>query len=259
MKRLALLLLALTCGCAPTMSQDKVDGFVARVYQQAGQTMPYRLFIPPKYNKSRKYPLIVWLHGGGGAGADNLRQVEGDQIPGTRTWTTAANQAKHPAFVVVPQSARGWDSSGIGAFRGLLDESERQLTAPLLQVLGIVDALTKEFPIDTKRLYVAGQSLGGFGTWNLITKKPEVFAAAIILSGGGMTDLAANVKDMPIWSFQGDTDGKPFLNGNRSMIAALRKARGNPRYTEYPGMGHEIWNRVFKEPELVEWLFAQHK
>jgi predicted peptidase len=240
------------------MSQNEVDGFVARVYQQQGQTMPYRLFIPPRYEKSRKYPVIVWLHGGGGTGTDNLRQIQKDQVPGTRIWTTAANQTKHPAFVVVPQTTTGWDMTGSSAPNADRPD-ERQLTSALVQVLGILDALKMEFPIDSNRLYVAGQSIGGFGTWNLITKKPGVFAAAIILSGGGNADLAGNVKDMPIWSFQGDADGPAFLNSNRNMIAAVRKAGGKPRYTEYPGMRHEIWDRVFKEPDLVEWLFAQHK
>jgi len=128
----------------------------------------------------------------------------------------------------------------------------------LNQVIGILDSLKMEFHIDSRRIYVAGQSMGGFGAWNLITKEPDVFAAAIILCGGGSPALAPNVTHLPIWSFQGDKD-LSFLNSNRNMIAAIRKAGGSPRYTEYPGMGHEIWDRVFKEPGLVEWLFAQHK
>jgi predicted peptidase len=256
MNRLALLVLTM----ALASCEHKEDGFVARVfYTHSGQTMPYRLFIPPKYEKSNEYPLIIWLHGVGGAGTDNLRQIQGDQIPGTHLWTTATNQARHPAFVVVPQTVGVWDSSG-STVRGMSEGAEaRQITSQLVQVLGILDELTMEFHIDSRRLYVAGQSAGGFGTWNLITKKPGVFAAAIVLCGGGNTDLAGNVKDMPIWSFQGDADFPGFLNSNRNMIAAVKTAGGNPRYTEYPGVGHEIWDRVFKEPGLVEWLFAQHK
>ncbi|MBO0800770.1 MAG: prolyl oligopeptidase family serine peptidase [Blastocatellia bacterium] len=222
--------------------------------------MPYRLFIPRKYKKSEKYPLIVWLHGAGGLGTDNLRQIQGDQIPGTHIWTATETQARFPAFVVVPQSAGGWDFTGApNPARKSDPQGDRQLTAQLTQVIGILDSVKMEFNIDPERLYIAGQSMGGFGAWNLITKRPDLFAAAIILCGGGSPALAPNVRDMPIWSFQGDQDRPPFLNGNRDMIGALKKAGGNPRYTEYPGMGHEIWDRVFKEPGLVEWLYAQHK
>jgi predicted peptidase len=220
------------------------------------------LFIPPGYNKSVKYPLILWLHGAGGVGTDNLRQIQRDQIPGTHIWTTAQNQARHPAFVVVPQSAMGWDSTeGPSTVSpGKADrQRESQLTPELLQVLALVDSLREEFHIDPQRLYVAGQSLGGFGTWNLITKKPDIFAAAIVLCGGGSPALAPNARHVPIWSFQGDADLSYFVDSNRRMIEALKKAGGKPRYTEYKGAGHEIWDRVFKEPNLVEWLFAQHK
>ena len=240
------------------MAQDNVDGFVGRIYKSpSGQMMPYRLFIPPGYKKANKYPLVLWLHGGGGSGSDNLRQIQGDQIPGTHTWTKPENQAKHPAFVFVPQSARSWDNTGVTGV--LADNQGSELTPELALVLEILDSLKMEFSIDSKRLYVAGQSLGGFGTWNLITKKPGVFAAAIPLCGGGNPALAANVKRMPIWSFQGDADRAPFLDSNRRMIAAIRGAGGKPRYTEYPGVGHEIWERVFKEPDLVDWLFNQHR
>jgi predicted peptidase len=257
MKRLVMLLLA-TCAALPALCQDQVDGFVARVFQKVDQTMPYRLFIPPKYNKSRKYPLIIWLHGAGGVGADNLRQIQGDQIPGTHIWTAAGNQARYPAFVVVPQSTGAWDSTGVPNAPKSDPKASGQLTTQLSEVMGILDSLKMEFNIDDKRLYVVGQSMGGFGTWNLITKKPDVFAAAIILCGGGSPALAPNVKHMAIWSFQGDQDHL-FADSNRNMIAAIRKAGGNPRYTEYPGMGHEIWDRVFKEPGLVEWLYAHHQ
>jgi predicted peptidase len=256
-QRLPLLIFTIGIITLPVMAQDKVNGFVARVYKSpSGQTMPYRLFIPPGYRKSLRYPLILWLHGGGGSGSDNLRQIQGDQIPGTHTWTKPENQAKHPAFVLVPQSDQGWDFTGSSSAAGYHDST---LSPALVLVLGMLDSLKVEFSLDTKRLYVAGQSIGGFGTWNLITKKPDVFAAAIPLCGGGDPALGANVTQMPIWAFQGDADNATFRDSNRAMIAAIRKAGGKPRYTEYRGVGHEIWDKVFKEPDLVSWLFNQHK
>jgi predicted peptidase len=238
------------------MAQDNIDGFLARNYKNSfSQTMPYRLFVPPGYDKAHKYPLIVWLHGASGIGSDNLAQIQGDQIPGTRTWTNPETQAKHPAFVLVPQANQPWDPYACRIATS--ERADPNLSEQLVLVLGILDSLKVEFPIDSKRIYVAGQSIGAFGTWCLITNKPDLFAAAITLCGGGNADLAANAKRLPIWAFQGDAD--VFRDSHRRMIAALRLAGGKPRYTEYPGVGHEIWDRVFKEPGLVDWLFAQHK
>ena len=85
------------------LAQKPVDGFEARTYKM----MPYRLFVPTTYDKSRKYPLIVWLHGSGSVGSDNLKQISGASLRGTHTWTAAQAQAQHPAFVLAPQSNTG--------------------------------------------------------------------------------------------------------------------------------------------------------
>src|SRR6185436_19896037 len=90
-------------------ADDKVDGFVAHVYKNnRREQMPYRLFVPTGYDKSKRYPVVIWLHGAGGAGEDNLLNISGDQVPGTRLWTKTENQSRHPAFVLVPQSTGGW-------------------------------------------------------------------------------------------------------------------------------------------------------
>ena len=105
MKRLAALMLMMGCVAMAAMGEDNIDGFVARLYRtRSGQTMPYRLFVPPGYDKSNAYPLVLWLHGAGGIGKDNRRQIQHDQVPGTHLWTKRENQTRHPAFVVVPQS-----------------------------------------------------------------------------------------------------------------------------------------------------------
>jgi len=248
----------LAFGIFPCLAQDNMDGFVAKVYRnESGQTIPYRLFVPGGYVKGKQYPLIIWLHGAGGAGSDNLRQIEGDQIAGTRVWTKPENQIKHPAFVLVPQSAAAWS---------LRKSNGNELGPDLVQVVGILNSIKKQFNIDSKRIYVAGQSAGGYGTWNLITQRPDLFAAAIILcavgadlEGGGDPELAQRLKQMPIWAFLGDEDNLLTVSSNRAMIAHLEEAGGKPRHTEYPGVGHNIWDLVFKEPDLVDWLFAQHR
>jgi predicted peptidase len=94
--------------------------------------------------------------------------------------------------------------------------------------------------------------------WDLISNRPDRFAAAIILCGGGDPARAGRLVNLPIWVFHGSADPMVPVSEARNMIQAIQKAGGKPRYTEYKGAGHEIWSRVFAEPELVDWVFAQH-
>jgi predicted peptidase len=241
MKRLALMILTIGYAGVSAMSQDKVDGFAARFYRNTyGITMPYRLFTPPEYDKSKRYPLVLWLHGAGGIGSDNLEQIVNDQVAGTHLWTRPDNVKRHPSFVLVPQSSSRWPD------------------AHLSTALEILEAVKADFPIDSNRIYIIGQSIGGEAAWTLVTDHRRVFAAAVFVCSIGASKSRANtVVDLPVWAFQGSEDA-PGVGRTREMIQAIRKAGGNPRYTEYKGAGHEIWNRVFKESGLVDWLFAQH-
>ncbi len=249
MRLLTLTFLFLLVLALPGAAQDVVDGFAGRVYTSAAkQRMPYRLFVPPAYDKDKRYPLVLWLHGAGGAGTNNRAQISGDQIPGTHTWTRPQNQSRYPTFVVVPQSPTNWISNGI-----------ESLSPEMLLVLEILEAVRAEFNIDASRIYVAGQSDGGVGAWNVITQRPDVFAAAIPLCGGGDPSQAYRIANIPIWAFHGARDAIIPVAESRKMITAVRKVGGHPRYTEYRNLGHDIWVPVFAEPDLAGWLFAQHR
>jgi predicted peptidase len=241
-------LLSFLCGSLLFGAEDDIDGFTARIYRSAsGEAMPYRLFIPPGYNNQKAYPLVLWLHGSGGAGTDNIAQISDDQILGTHIWTEPQTRAKYPAFVLAPQNPVSW-----------VDHPD-QLTGKMRLVLGMLDSLKAEFNIDATRIYVAGQSDGGFGTWNLITQRPDLFAAAIPLCGGGEPRLAGRIARMPLWVFHGRRDDVVSVRESRNMISAIRKAGGHPKYTEYPGVGHDVWKLGLNESELIPWLFAQHR
>ena len=246
MRRTILSAQLLVLATMPLLSQDSVDGFIGRVHKSGREKMPYRLFIPKGYDKSILYPLVIWLHGGGSAGDDNIGQISLDNKLGTHFWTRPENQDKHPAFVLAPQSLSTWDSN-----------TENGLSEELKLVLEILDGVRKEYSIDPSRIYVAGQSNGGIGAWGLITKKPGMFAAAVPLCGAGNTRLASRAAKTAVWAFHGEKDDVIPVEHSRTMITAVKKAGGNPRYTEYKGIGHDIWETVFKEPELEEWLFAQ--
>ena len=232
----------------PCAGQNNIDGFIGRIYRNGSQSMPYRLFVPPGYSQDMSYPLVLWLHGAGGAGSDNRLQILADQTLGTRTWTKPQNQAKHPTFVLVPQSPTNWVSNGLD-----------RLSPEMSLVLAVLNTVRGEFNIDPARTYVAGQSDGGIGTWNLIIQRPDIFAAAIPLCGGGDPSKVSMIANMAIWAFHGGRDKIISVAESRKMINALKRAGGHPRYTEYSNVGHDVWTRAFAEPDLVDWLFAQHR
>lgn len=225
--------------------------FLAKTYQNSrGKTIPYRLFIPQGSKKQKKYPLVLWLHGGAGRGNDNLKQISGGNTIGSHVWTEPQNRSRYPCFVVAPQCPADelWATLDVA-----------KPTEQTRLVLELLQDLRRTFSIDAQRLYVAGQSLGGFGTWSLISLHPEMFAAAIPVCGGGDESDAAKLTKMSIWAFHGEKDEAVSVERSRKMIAAIRQSGGMPKYTEYKGADHVIWEKVFSEPELLSWVFAQNR
>ncbi|MFZ0036418.1 MAG: prolyl oligopeptidase family serine peptidase [Candidatus Acidiferrales bacterium] len=237
--------------------QKKSDGlekkFEARTHK-SDWVMPYRLFRP---EAAGKLPLLMYLHGSGGLGDDNLKQLAFGNIFGTRVWLLPENQKRFPCYVVVPQTDRGWARYDLS--------QQSQGPAKVLPGLGdgsrmaleVVDALRREFAIDERRIYVMGQSMGGAGTWNVITYRPQFFAAAAICCGSISTEDGTGSIATPLWDFHGDSDQTVPVSVSRDRIAARRKAGGHPLYTEYAGVDHNVWEWAFTEPSLVDWLFSQ--
>ena len=231
------------------IGQEREDLLIAKVYEGSqGRTMPYRLYVPKSDDKRKPYPLVLYLHGGGGRGDDNRKQIEGangylvDLL-------ISGSQIKNPSIVVVPQSpAEGW-----------VGYDSITPTTYLSLVLELIRDLARSYSIDAHRVYVLGQSMGGFGTFAIITMEPKLFAAAVPVCGGGDESKAARIADIPIWAFHGELDQSVNVARSRNMIAALRKAGGKPSYTEYKGDGHQIWVKVVKEPELLPWMFSQKR
>ena len=124
-------------------------------------------------------------------------------------------------------------------------------------VIEILDKVRENYPVDSRRVYVMGMSLGGYGTWDIITRRPTTFAAAVPICGGGDASKASLIAKTPIWAFHGDEDEMVNVSESRRMIEAIKKAGGQPKYTEYKGVGHNSWVLAFKEPDFLSWIFAQ--
>ncbi|NNE76354.1 MAG: peptidase, partial [Pricia sp.] len=194
----------------------------------------------------KKYPLAVCLHHGGGNGIDNVMQVQTSEM--AKVLATSKNRENYPAFIFVPQCPPGSSFGGIPNFTEISD-----------LVFDAMADLENNFSIDENRRYVMGMSLGGFGSWHFIGKRPELFAAALPICGGGNPDHAKNMVDIPIWAFHGAEDTNVPVNFSRSMIDGIKKAGGDPKYIEFERIGHNIWQEVDQTPGKLEWLFAQQK
>lgn len=215
-----------------------------------GERMPYLLFVPSGYDQQKKYPLVLWLHGGGSRGNDPKVQLTYGEQHGFGFLVRSDNQSRYPGFVLAPQCPlnKVWGDPGAS-----------NPTAEMKLVLEILSQLQTNYSIDPARLYVMGMSLGGYGAWDIIARRPGMFAAAVPICGGGAPSKAAMITGTAVWAFHGDRDQSVDVGESRRMIAALKKAGGNPKYTEYKDVGHNSWERAFAEPDLLPWLFAQKR
>lgn len=217
-----------------------------------GETLGYRLFKPANYDAKQKYPLVLFLHGAGERGSNNIMQLK----HGMKVFTSDAFQAKHPCFIVapqVPQNQKWSDVNWAELTNALPDKPSRSMAL----AMGALDSLQKQFSMDAKRLYITGISMGGYGTWDAISRWPDRFAAAAPVCGGGDMRQADKLTKIPIWCFHGDKDTAVPVLRSRNMIEAIKAAGGNPKYTEYPGVGHNSWDKAYADPELYDWMFAQ--
>jgi predicted peptidase len=245
-------LMALACGCLLLLSmargratEKKVTGFLDRVYKDADEKeAKYVLFVPEDYKGDKPYPLILFLHGAGETGTDGKKPSQVGIGPAIKK-----QQQTFPCSTIFPQSQkRTWSADS--------DDGKR--------ALAILAEVEKEYKIDPKRVYLTGLSMGGFGTWSLAAKYPDRWAAIVPICGGdalrGGVDLkrAAKIKDIPCWVFHGDADPAVPVQKSRDMVEALKAAGGHPKYDEYPGVGHNSWDKAYGTPELYEWLLKQH-
>ncbi len=245
--------------------QPVVNKFLSLTFTDpaTGVTMGYRLFVPENYDPARSYPLVLFLHGAGERGSDNEIQLTANQ--GATVWAKPEEQAKHPSFVLAPQS--NMDGGTLG-WTSLMSSGRGKPFGPQDQLVTAYDILQKvrgEYNIDQKRIYVTGLSMGGFGTFALAIAHPGEFAALVPVCGGGDPAKLAAISEIPIWIFHAAEDPVVPVEMSRDSVQALEEAGGTPRYTEYPAgtyffpMAHFSWVSVYANAEMRDWLFQQSK
>ena len=227
--------------------------------------LPYRIYLPSDYDttNNKQYPILFFLHGHGETGMDNTQNI---RVNGGENKLINDLIQKDNIIIVAPQVAcddggnREWFDSDHGWKNGSRAELPETPTLAMRAAMALLDEYLANDKVDTKRVYAGGISMGGFGTWELITRKADVFAAAIPLCGSGIPSEAAKLKDMAIWAFHGTADSTVPMSGTSDMETAIKAAGGTKMQATYlQGVGHSCWDNAYATPGLVDWLLAQTK
>lgn len=220
-----------------------------------GMIINYRFVSPDTLEDGKKYPIILFLHGSGERGSDNEAQLK----HGVSDILKNAEELGEPIFLIAPQCPADitWSPPG----EGKLGLKEPEKTNPLLAgLLNLIEELSEKNQIDQNRIYVTGLSLGGFGTFDLLARAPERWAAAIPICGGGNADTVDRFKDVPLKIVHGEADRVVPYEASQIMFDALKKAGAEDiELISYPGVAHDSWTQTYANKEMIKWLLDQRK
>ncbi|RJK93709.1 alpha/beta hydrolase-fold protein [Vallicoccus soli] len=204
----------------------EVEDFTALTYtDSAGTTLPFRLYQPEAYREDpdadREYPLVVFLHGGGERGTNNITQITANR--GAVTFTEPERQAEDPAFVLAPQVPPGRENSWV---------------SPPVQaaMLELVQRIARTRPVDRDRLYLTGLSMGGYGSFDVLPERPGLFAGALVIAGGGNAERMRRIVDVPLWiTHSVDDPTVDYTAGSLANVRALERAGAEVVRGTWPG------------------------
>lgn len=258
MKKIFLAIFLLWAGISHTQDFSMYQKFW---FMQNGDTLPYRILLPENFDTNKEYPLILFLHGRGESGNNNESQLAN----GGALFLKEANRKNYPAIVVFPQNAKNSYWSNVQTVAN--DKGRRsfyfvhsgEASPSMKMVMSLMDNLFKQYKIKRDQVYVMGLSMGGMGTFEVVNRMPNTFAAAVPICGGANTTTAKNLKNTAWWVFHGGKDDVVLPQFSENMVKAMKKNNVNVKFTLYPEANHNSWDAAFSEPNLLKWLFSQRR
>jgi predicted peptidase len=243
-----------------TFSQD-LSLYGKKEFNYENNILPYRILFPENYDSTKKYPLVLFLHGAGERGNDNEKQL----THGAKLFLDSINRKNFPAIVLFPQCPANEFWAAVKMDRSKQPyqfEFDYAVPAnwPLAAANALVQQMIADGAVDAKRVYITGLSMGGMGTFESVYRYPKLYAAAMPICGGGNTNLYnARVKKVPFWVFHGSADAVVDVKLSQQMVQRLQQLKMRVKYSEYPGVNHNSWDNAFAEPDYLKWMFEQRK
>lgn len=259
MRIIVVILVAMGLGLMGTAQE--LEQYERKELVYRGDTLPYRILYPRDYDPAKTYPVVFFLHAAGERGSDNTLQL----THGGRLFLDDSVRQAFPAIVVFPQCASDsfWANVRIesreGGGRDFLFQEKGKPSQAMAMLLRLTKHILKEEAADKSRVYLGGLSMGAMGTFELLRRRPNVFAAAFAICGGDNTRNVAKYAHVPLWIFHGEKDDVVPPDHSRVLVYHLQKLGVEPRYTFYPDANHNSWDPAFAEPDLLPWLFSHSK
>ena len=228
-------------------------------FKSEDSQLNFRILYPKNFDKTKSYPLTLFLHGIGERGDDNELQLKYvDKI-----FLNENNYNNYQSVVIFPQAPLddNWSSRLLtnNEIRQVFPENEKP-TKSLQLVIKLMDSLVKEDFVDNKRVYLSGLSNGAMGSFELLKNRPNMFASAVLICGGGNPRWAKDfAKTTPVWVAHGSDDDVVLPELSINMVNAIIKYGGSPKFTLYENVNHESWFNVFDDPNYLKWMFSLTK
>lgn len=238
-------------------SQD-LKLFKKDVFVFENDTLNYRILKPLDYDPNKQYPLHLVLHGSGERGNDNISQL----IHGGKLFLKKENRNKYKSWVIFPQCSNNdrWPSIKSDQWDETFKNKIIKPNKSLGLVLKLMDRFIEKKQVDKQRIYLSGLSMGGMGTFEMLYRRPDMFAAATPICGNGITQLAESyATKVPVWIFHGSDDKVVSPKHSLNMAKAILEAGGSPKMTLYENVSHGSWNNAFEEKDFLKWIHSKSK
>lgn len=232
-----------------------------KIFVKDTDTLNYRIMYPEKFSEEKQYPVVLFLHGAGERGDDNKKQL----VHGSNLFANKTNRGAFPAIVIFPQCPKNvaWSNVDVQQTttgRKFVFPKDKEASRPMQLVIDLMQNVTSKVYVNKDKVYVGGLSMGGMGTFEILSRQPDMFAAAFVICGDGNAELTKNyAKKVELWIFHGANDDVVDPKGSVKLVNAILENGGKPNFTLYADANHNSWDSAFAEPKLLTWLFSKSK